>query len=477
MISLDQKAVKPEFTPSQAKAVDNIISFIAEDFNKLRNVQALSGPGGTGKTFVTNYIIEHSKYSSSMFYLAAPTHKACRILSNATGGRKVTTIQAAFGFRLDTNIEDFDPNLPAFKPIGPPKVANVKVLVVDEASMLNKALVTYINKYCNDRQIKVLYIGDASQLAPVNEKVSTAFKNAYKTSELKEIVRQEKDNPVTELLAMLRDDIKYRTFNFLSYIYKNRENINGDVGYKVYTRQEFTNVVINKFSDENFATNVDLYRMVAYTNNAVSYWNKVIRQTIVRNADKTIINRNDLIMSYTTIVDDFNDIIINNSEEYIIKDIVNYEDETYNFKGFMIKFQAIHGGAVTKPLFVINHFDAYTLKTYCDEVNYLINKAKNADTSTRSSCWKKYYEFKRKYLLLENVVDYTGKIIISRDIDYGFALTSHRSQGSTYDNVFVDINDMCYDKNGIPYNDIDDLLRRLYVACSRCRNKLYICYG
>ena len=49
MISLDQKAVKPEFTPSQAKAVDNIISFIAEDFNKLRNVQALSGPGGTGK--------------------------------------------------------------------------------------------------------------------------------------------------------------------------------------------------------------------------------------------------------------------------------------------------------------------------------------------------------------------------------------------------------------------------------------------
>lgn len=224
--------------------------------------------------------------------------------------------------------------------------------------------------------MKVIRLLDANQLSPVNEKISTAFKNAYKISELKEIVRQEKDNPVTELLAMLRDDIKHRTFNFLSYIYKNRENINGDVGYKVYTRQEFTNVVMNKFSDENFATNVDLYRMVAYTNNAVSYWNKVIRQTIVRNADKTIINRNDLIMSYTTIVDDFNDIIINNSEEYIIKDIVNYEDETYNFKGFMIRFQAIHGGAVTKPLFVINHFDTYTLKTYCDEVNYLINKAK-----------------------------------------------------------------------------------------------------
>ena len=476
-IGLNQKVVKPNFTKSQQVAVDNIIDFIAQPFDKLKNVQALCGAGGTGKTFVTNYIIEHSKYSSSMFFLAAPTHKACRVLSNATCGRKVTTIQAAFGFRLDTNIEDFDPNLPAFRPIGKPKVVNVKVLIIDEASMLNKSLVTYICKYCADNKIKLLFLGDSFQCSPVKEKISTAFIIASRVNYLTEIVRQEDNNPITDLLEILRDDIKNKTFNFLTHIYKIKENIWNDKGYKVYNRCEFNNIVLNKFSDEEFTKNVDLYRMVAYTNNVVSSWNKVIRQAIIKNADKNIINKNDLILSYSTIVDDFNDIIINNSEEYIIRDIVNYVDETYKFKGYMVKFQAIHGGDITKPLFVINHHDAYTIKTYYDEVQYLINSAKNARIEERSKLWKKYFEFKRKYLLMENVIDNFGKIIIPRDIDYGFALTAHKSQGSTYENVFVDINDMCYDKYGRPYTDVSDMLRRLYVACSRAKRKLYLCYG
>lgn len=50
-------------------------------------------------------------------------------------------------------------------------------------------------------------------------------------------------------------------------------------------------------------------------------------------------------------------------------------------------------------------------------------------------------------------------------------------QGSTYDVVFVDVNDVVYDKNGRPYSNQDDLLRRLYVACSRARKELILCYG
>lgn len=50
-------------------------------------------------------------------------------------------------------------------------------------------------------------------------------------------------------------------------------------------------------------------------------------------------------------------------------------------------------------------------------------------------------------------------------------------QGSTYDTVFVDVNNMVYDKNGYPYANQDDLLRRLYVGCSRAHKELIICYG
>ena len=87
------------------------------------------------------------------------------------------------------------------------------------------------------------------------------------------------------------------------------------------------------------------------------------------------------------------------------------------------------------------------------------------------------YEFKKKYLLAANIINARGVSIYDRDIDYGFAITSHKSQGSTYDNVFVDVNNMVYDINGKPYVGIDDMLRRLYVACSRSRKNLILCYG
>ena len=82
-----------------------------------------------------------------------------------------------------------------------------------------------------------------------------------------------------------------------------------------------------------------------------------------------------------------------------------------------------------------------------------------------------------KKLVVLNVEVNGNNILFSRDLDYGFAITSHRAQGSTYRNVFVDINDMIYDKYGHPYTNRDEMLRRLYVACSRASNQLVLSYG
>lgn len=50
-------------------------------------------------------------------------------------------------------------------------------------------------------------------------------------------------------------------------------------------------------------------------------------------------------------------------------------------------------------------------------------------------------------------------------------------QGSTFDTALVDVNDIVFDKFGHPYTDAEEINRRLYVACSRCKNKLYLRYG
>lgn len=468
------------FTNDQEKAIGGIIDFIAAPFNPAKYIVGLTGAGGTGKTFITNYIISHCKYSPSVIKCTSSTHKACRVFSQAINGKNVDTIQSTFGLRLDLKLEDFNPENPQFNPMAKPKLDNVKLLLVDEASMLPAKLVTFICNKCKELQIKIIFIGDSFQLSPVNERKSIAFERCYEVYNLKQIVRQGDQNPIVNLLELLRYDIEHKTYRFLEYISKhigetNYNNLNE--GFTICNNVSFKNIIDLSFHDEKYTKNIDMYRIIGYTNICVSSWNNYIRNTIIKDSDKNIITKNDLIMSYETIVNEFNEIVISNSEEYIINDIVNYIDNDYEFKGFLIKFQAIHGGQITKPLFVIDHKDKYTILKYYKIITEFKNNALNANGGTRVSRWKEYYNFRKKYLLAVNITNQIGNVIQERDIDYGFAITSHKSQGSTYETVFVDVNDMVYNKNGKPYNNQDDLLRRLYVACSRAKKELILGYG
>lgn len=471
---------KFSFTDDQTKAIDGLIDFIGQDFNPAKYIIGLTGAGGTGKTFITKYIITHCKYSNSVIKCTSPTHKACRVFSQAIGGKTVDTIQSTFGLRLNLKLEDFDPANPQFDPMAKPKLDQIKLLIIDEASMLPAKLVTFVCNECKNRKIKIIFIGDSYQLAPVNESKSIAFERCSRVYSLTQVVRQGETNPITFLLNTLRYDIKNRTYKFLEFINSHVGDYNYNEigeGFKICNPVEFKNEIDKSFNDEEYTKNIDMYRIIGYTNNCISGWNNYIRNNIIKDSNKGIITRNDLIMSYETIVDEFMDIVINNSEEYIINDIVDFVDDTYGFKGFLIKFQLVHGGKITAPLFIIDHRDKYTIQKYHRVITDLINTAKNANSGTKVSHWKAYYEFKKKYLIAANIVDRYGKIIYNRDIDYGFAITAHKSQGSTYNNVFVDINNMVYDRLGHPYTNQDDLLRRLYVACSRAKKKLILCYG
>ena len=319
---------------------------------------------------------------------------------------------------------------------------------------------------------------DESQLSPVGERYSSAFKG-LPVFRLFEIVRQGEDNPISYLLNLLRYDVEHKTYNFLNYIVKNPSKFNSDYtkGYQVCNTEMFNQFVYNNFNDEELTRNVDYTKVIGYTNKCVTYWNKIIRSSIIEDANKSILGKNDLIISYVTLVNNFNECIIKNSEEYIINDIVNYVHPQYELKGFMVKFTAIHGGTVTKPLFIVDHSDKFTIQKYVQISKSLIEQAKAAKKTYRSQSWKNYYEFKESCLLLTNIINQNKVIEFSRDIDYGFALTSHKSQGSTFDTVLVDVNDIVYDKNGNVYTDCEDVNRRLYVACSRARNKLYLKFG
>ena len=465
------------FTKDQLNAYNDLIKFIDEPFDSKDYKRALVGAAGTGKTYLVKSLILNSALSYSLIGLSAPTHKACRVLGESINipGIHANTLQSDLGLRLNFDIDKFDPNNPPFDPKGQIKIKQYKIYIVDEASMINRSLRDFLERTCVSFQCKIIYIGDESQLPPVGEFYSSALRG-IKTNRLTQIVRQGDDNPVSELLELLRYDIKHNTFEFLKRIQQvpAKYNLDDSKGYQVCNEDKFKELICINFRDEELTTNIDYAKVVAYTNNKVSYWNKYIRNNIIEDCEKSIITKNDLIISYTTLVNDFNDAIIKNSEEYIIKDIVNYTESKYGLKGFMIKFQAIHGGNVTTPLFVIDHSDTYSIMKYDTICESLITAAKSARSNIRAQRWKDFYTFKDNNLLLTNILYPTGKIKYERNLDYGFALTSHKSQGSTFKTVFVDVKDIVYDKYGQPYAKAEDINRRLYVACSRCKDKLYL---
>ena len=480
IVKKDSSPIIGQLTKDQEIAYKNLIEFIKAPYNQKDYKRALCGAAGTGKTYLVKAIIRNCGLSYSTIGLSAPTHKACRVLSESIQlpNIKVNTLQSDLGLKLNFNVEKFDIRNPPFDPHGRIKIGDYKLYIVDEASMINKGLCKFLEKTCVSNQCKIIYIGDDYQLSPVGENYSTAFKST-KCFYLRQIVRQEEDNPIRHLLDLLRFDIEHRTFRFLEYITAHRSEFDSNEikGYKVCTSNEFNSLMYNNFNDPELTKNVDFTKVIAYTNAVVSNWNKVIRNAIIEKADTSIITNNDLIISYTTLVNVFNECIITNSEDYIIKDVVNYTHPKYAIKGFMVRFQAIHGGKVSSPLFVVDHKDPNSVRMYLNLSEKFIDIAKKATSKTRAQAWKDYYNFKEGCLLLANIVKSDGTILYGRDLDYGFALTSHKSQGSTFDTVFVDVNDIVYDRNGQPYTDAEQINRRLYVACSRAKYKLYLKFG
>ena len=480
IVQRDNMPIIGSLTKDQETAYKALIEFIKAPYNPKDYKRALCGAAGTGKTYLVKALIRNCGLSYSVIGLSAPTHKAVRVLSESIQmpNVKVNTLQSDLGLKLNFNVEKFDIRNPPFDPHGRIKVGEYKLYIVDEASMINKGLCKFLEKTCASNQCKIIYIGDNYQLSPVGENYSTVFKST-KCYYLREIVRQEEDNPIRYLLDLLRFDIEHRTFRFLEHISKVRSQFDSNEikGYKVCTQNEFNSLVYNNFNDPELTRNVDFVKVIAYTNAVVSNWNKLIRNAIIDKAETSIITNNDLIISYTTLVNVFGECVITNSEDYIIKDVVNYTHPKYAIKGFMVRFQAIHGGKVSSPLFVVDHKDPNSIRMYLNLSEKFIDIAKKSSAKTRAQAWRDYYSFKEGCLLLANIVKADGTILYNRDLDYGFSLTSHKSQGSTFDTVFVDVNDIVYDRNGQPYTDAEQINRRLYVACSRAKNKLYLKFG
>jgi tRNA A37 threonylcarbamoyladenosine biosynthesis protein TsaE len=87
-------------TISQQKGKDHLLKFL-ESSNRVWTV--IKGPAGTGKTFMMKDFLQSIHYSKAV---AAPTHKAVRVIEQATKV-KGETLHSLHGLRPNFNISDF----------------------------------------------------------------------------------------------------------------------------------------------------------------------------------------------------------------------------------------------------------------------------------------------------------------------------------------------------------------------------------
>ena len=207
--------------------------------------------------------------------------------------------------------------------------------------------------------------------------------------------------------------------------------------------------------------------MCGYTKRNVLGWNNYIRSKIIKDTTN-IISTDDILTSHSTIVNEFNEAYLINSEDYFIVEIGNTVNEN-GLKGFIVKLKSTYDHKETPYLFILDHSDAENVALFLLQVQSITQDILSMPKAKRGMAWKnKYYkDFKDKIILMKTFYDNYGKPIVEKDIDYAYTLTIHKTQGSTYKHAYINVLDVLYDKNNMPIRDIDMRNRLLYVALSR----------
>lgn len=193
--------VKPAFafTQSQQQAIEKIDRFLSSDDGMF----VLSGFAGTGKTTLMAHLVE--TWADSMaIAVCAPTHKALAVLREKLPAHsaELMTLHKILGLKLskqDTGDLRTDPGANC-------QISHYTLVIVDEASMVSSQLLESVVSF--KQQTKILWVGDPEQLPPVNEKTgdtSPVFNVVPSGYRLDEIVRQAADNPIIRLSLAIRE--------------------------------------------------------------------------------------------------------------------------------------------------------------------------------------------------------------------------------------------------------------------------------
>lgn len=409
-MSFDPNIVLSE---DQQKAFEDFVGFMLDPH---QYVFALTGYSGTGKSTLVHYLIEHLPQIFKTAKLIDPQARDWDVQLTATtnqaadalaylSGMEVRTIHSFLGLRVDTN---FRTNETTLIPRDRNDIKEGYLLVVDEASFCDSMLLGLI--FSMTDKCKIVLMGDKGQLLQIKANNAPAFEAGFPGAHLSKVMRQAEGNPITTMATSFRNTVETGVW----------EQFVPD-GHHVQwlTREHFEDQIRAEFTRPDWSCRDS--KVLAWTNNMVIAYNQAIRD--LAHGDPELKVGDFAVCNKYMKSGGFNI----KTDQIVLVSKIGPDIQQHDVWGNYIE---------------VEHKMEFFMPKRLDDRKALIKYAREHD------------QF--------DLVAHIETLWI--DLRAAFACTINKSQGSTYDTVFIDLDDLKRCTNG------NTLARLLYVGTSRARH-------
>ena len=431
---LPAAAAKPatlQLTADQQAAIEGIL----QDITEPGATPVLCGYAGTGKTVTTAALVSRLADLGKRVVVATPTHKARSQVERALArcgaeGFEAVTVARLLGLK---QVRDRQTGKEAFKPDSggknmlskteewdddkkeKVKIRPIDVVIVDETSMVNSELYDLLLHELKGRP--VVFVGDDRQLLPVGEdQACKAFTNGSSLYRLTEVLRH--DGAILNLATATREMALGRA-RFAS------ANGGGSRVVAYRSRDQWGGALLEMAASNEAMSDPDFCRALAWTNDSVNMINTRIHQRRY-GMDAPQFVEGMTCVTVDAIPDPMGTApLLNSTVDVLIQEAIR---EPYRFTGTgdlltdepwdTWELTVTGDFAMSKTFRVIAAEDEQRWQKWLKD---LADEARAASGQKRSELWDLF--FRRK--------DCVGKL------QPASALTVHKSQGSTFQHVFL----------------------------------------
>jgi len=417
-------------TVEQGAALEALDAFV----QGTEKLYLLTGYAGTGKTTLLQAFVSglRDRGDDRPIVLSAFSNKATKVLAAMAAQWRIEidamTCCKLLGLRPVID-EESGMQVFAIDRQQASQIDRYRLVIVDECSMINQELwELLVNAVSNlYRGTQILFVGDSAQLPPVNEPESACFRQIVHKSELTEVVRY------GGAIAVIAEDMRRNLERDQLPRFASDTNADNTEGCFALPSPGWHDLLIRAFTSPAYQKNPDQVRALAYTNRRVAQLNQLIRSAIYGPNAQRFVPGERLIAVSPCLKEE--SIVLPTSGECEVLHIARSREGEWPL--WLLEVETETGD--DKTLRVLHESGQGEFKARLD----FLAKEKR---------WMEFWDLQQRF----------------HSVDYAYSLTIHKSQGSTFQDVFVDVPSMLANRNVIERNQL------CYVAFTRAAKRLFL---